>query len=76
MSSLNEEQKRAAEFKSGICCVISGPGAGKTKTMIERIVKLVTKHGVECEQILGLTFTRNAAEEMRQRIVPILGDKA
>jgi len=44
--------------------------------MMERIGILVTKHGVSPENILGLTFTRNAAEEMRQRLVPILGDKA
>jgi DNA helicase-2/ATP-dependent DNA helicase PcrA len=44
--------------------------------MMERISILVTKHGVSPENILGLTFTRNAAEEMRQRLVPILGERA
>jgi DNA helicase-2/ATP-dependent DNA helicase PcrA len=43
---------------------------------MERISILVTKHGVSPENILGLTFTRNAAEEMRQRLVPILGERA
>jgi len=44
--------------------------------MMERIGKLVIEHGVAPENILGLTFTRNAAEEMRQRLVPILGNQA
>ena len=43
---------------------------------MERIGILVTKHGVPPENILGLTFTRNAAEEMRQRLIPVLGDLA
>ena len=76
MSDLNKEQRRAAEFKGGICCVIACPGAGKTRTMMERIKLLVIKHNVPGENILGLTFTKNAAEEMRQRLIPLLGDKA
>lgn len=76
MSNLNEEQKRAANFTEGIAAVIACPGSGKTRTMMERISILVKKYGVPPENILGLTFTRNAAEEMRQRLVPILGDKA
>ena len=43
---------------------------------MERIGKLVKVHGVSPENILGLTFTRNAAEEMRQRLIPVLGDLA
>ncbi len=44
--------------------------------MMERIGILVTRHGVAPENILGLTFTRNAAEEMRSRLIPVLGDSA
>ncbi len=43
---------------------------------MERIGKLVMEHGVAPENILGLTFTRNAAEEMRQRLIPVLGNQA
>jgi DNA helicase-2/ATP-dependent DNA helicase PcrA len=56
--------------------VIAVPGSGKTRTMMERIGILVKKHGIPPENILGLTFTRNAAEEMRNRLVPVLGDLA
>ena len=76
LSGLNKEQQRAAMFVNGIAAVIAVPGSGKTKTMMERIGKLVMEHGVPPENILGLTFTRNAAEEMRQRLVPVLGDMA
>ena len=42
--------------------------------MMERIGILVTEYGIPPEHILGLTFTRNAADEMRSRLVPVLGD--
>jgi len=74
MSELNPEQKKAAKFKDGVCAVIAVPGSGKTRTMMERIGILVNKHGISPEHILGLTFTRNAADEMRNRLVPVLGD--
>ena len=71
---LNPDQKKAAEFKDGVCAVIAVPGSGKTRTMMERIGMLVRDHGIPPEAILGLTFTRNAADEMRNRLVPVLGD--
>ena len=74
MSELNPDQRKAAEFKDGICAVIAVPGSGKTRTMMERIGMLVRDHGIPPEAILGLTFTRNAADEMRNRLVPVLGD--
>lgn len=76
MKGLNKEQKKAASFKNGIAAVISVAGSGKTKTMMERIGFLVTRHNVMPENILGLTFTRNAAEEMRNRLIPVLGELA
>jgi len=74
MSELNPNQKKAAQFKDGICAVIAVPGSGKTRTMLERIGLLVNDHHIAPESILGLTFTRNAANEMRNRLVPVLGD--
>ena len=76
MSSLNKEQKKAAEFLNGIAAVIAVPGSGKTRCMMERIGILVKGYNVPPENILGLTFTRNSAEEMRQRLIPVLGDMA
>jgi len=76
LKGLNTEQKKAASFTNGIAAVITGPGAGKTEVMMRRIGLLVTRHNVPPESILGLTFTRNAAEEMRQRLIPVLGELA
>jgi DNA helicase-2/ATP-dependent DNA helicase PcrA len=76
LAELNKEQEEAANFLNGIAATIAVPGSGKTRTMMERIGILVKVHRVPPEAVLGLTFTRNAAEEMRQRLVPILGDLA
>jgi DNA helicase-2/ATP-dependent DNA helicase PcrA len=73
---LNKEQQAAADFLNGICVVVAVPGSGKTLTMTHRIGNLVKKHGIAPENILGLTFTRNAAEAMREKLVPVLDDMA
>ena len=76
MSNLTPEQLKAAEFKDGICAVIATAGSGKTKTMMERINFLVNEHGISPENILGLTFTKNAANEMKSRLAEVLGDRS
>ena len=76
MSALTPEQLKAAESKSRIVAVIAVPGSGKTLTMMERIGILVNDHGIAPENILGLTFTKNAADEMKHRLVAVLGDRS
>ncbi len=76
MSDLTSEQLKAAESTNNIVAVIAVPGSGKTRTMMERIGILVNKHGIAPENILGLTFTRNSAEEMKHRLVEVLGDRS
>jgi len=76
MTDLNEQQKRAAGFQNGICAVIACPGSGKTTVMTNRIGILVRKYGIPPENILGLTFTRNAAEAMRNKLQPVLEELA
>ena len=76
MMDLNEQQKQAAEFIDGIASVVAVPGSGKTLTMTQRIGNLVKKHGIAPESILGLTFTKNAANAMKERLNQILTDKA
>ncbi|SLM30917.1 UvrD/REP helicase [Desulfamplus magnetovallimortis] len=73
---LNPRQRASAEFLYGTACTISIPGAGKTLTMATRISLLIKKHNVSPESILGLTFTRNAARSMQEKLLPILNEEA
>lgn len=75
MIQLNEEQKAAADFLNGIAAVHCGPGGGKTSTMTHRIGNLVKK-GINPSTILGLTFTRSAAQAMKEKLYMVLKEKA
>lgn len=66
-NQLNMAQQRAASHKNGPLLIIAGAGAGKTKTITERIVQLI-KTGVTPNEILAVTFTNKAAKEMSERI--------
>jgi len=76
MIELNKEQEEAANFLNGIALVCAVPGSGKTFVLMKRIENLVINHEISPESILGLTFTRNAAEEMRSRLEPALGNQS
>lgn len=71
---LNEQQRKAASFGNGVASVLATAGSGKTLTMTHRIGNLVRNHGVAPENILGLTFTRNAAAAMKERLKPVLNE--
>lgn len=65
---LSDSQRRAVEAFSAPVFVIAGPGAGKTGCLINRILKL--SETTAPERILAITYTRRAAEEMRERLAP------
>jgi DNA helicase II / ATP-dependent DNA helicase PcrA len=61
-------QRQAIEHVGGPMLVVAGAGTGKTTVLIQRIVELVRKGHARLDEILALTYTDNAAEEMRDRI--------
>jgi superfamily I DNA/RNA helicase len=72
LNELNEQQRQAAEAADGPVVIVAGPGTGKTKTLTARIAYLVASGRAAPEQILALTFTKKAAEEMRSRVTTLL----
>ena len=68
LQGLNPDQAQVAEHVDGPAVVIAGAGSGKTKSVVARITNLIRTHGVNPGEILGITFTRKAAKEMRDRV--------
>lgn len=72
---LNEQQEQAVNHKWGACFVSAVPGSGKTRVITERAARLI-EGGISPEKILCITFTNKAAQEMKQRLVGIIGEVA
>lgn len=73
--SLNQAQTEAVAHNEGPCMVLAGPGSGKTLTIAKRIEYLIQKYKVRPEEILVITFTKYAANEMRGRFRSVSGRK-
>ena len=72
---LNAEQAAAVHAGDGTVAVIAGPGTGKTKTLAARVLSLIRERGVKPAQIAAVTFTNQAAGELRERLARALGSK-
>ncbi len=69
MQSLNERQLEAVKYTEGPLLILAGAGAGKTKTIVERIIYIIKEKNIDPREILAITFTNKASKEMRERII-------
>src|SRR5277367_4593185 len=76
-NKLNEQQKEAVEAVYGPVMVIAGPGTGKTEVLSLRIANLLRSEAqVQPSEILCLTYTDEATNSMRRRLLQIIGNDA
>ena len=73
-SRLSKAQKEAVMHKDGPMMVLAGPGSGKTLVITKRIQYLISRYNILPQRILVITFTRAAANEMRERFYTLAGE--
>src|SRR6195952_4297294 len=71
--ALDDSQRAVVDHPGGPLLVLAGPGTGKTTTMVEAIVDRIENRGAAPDSVLALTFSRKAAEQLRDRVTARLG---
>ena len=76
LENLNKEQLAAVQAVEGPVMVFAGAGTGKTRALTARIAYMIQEKNIMPYNILAITFTKKATNEMRERVSNIVGDKA